>query len=120
MLTLRFLDLPDYVSVRPGNGFGYILPSETIDIEIIFCATKAGEFKFNLVLQTLRNFRKVIECTATGAHPPLRLSKQFLNFATPLHDTHRNRIYKKIHLASKISQSILYDFNHKTKILITG
>ena len=46
-----FLDLPEYVTVRPGSGFGSILPSETIDIEIVFSAPKAGDYKFQIVLQ---------------------------------------------------------------------
>lgn len=88
-----FLDLPSYISVRPALGFGAVLPGETLDIELVFSAPKAGEFKFQIVLQTLRNFRATIDCSGIGVHPPLKLSKQYIEFSTPLHDTHRNSFY---------------------------
>ena len=88
-----FLDLPSHVSIRPDLGFGSILPGESIELELIFSAPKAENFKFQLILQTLRDFRATIDCTGIGVHPPLQLSKQYIEFSTPLHDTHRNSFY---------------------------
>ena len=51
------------------------MPGEEIDLELVYSAPKAGEFKFQIILQTLRGYRASIECRAVGVHPPLRLSK---------------------------------------------
>ena len=88
-----FLDLPTFITIRPGSGFGTILPNEELNLELIFSAPEAGEFEFSIVLQTVRGFKYTIDCQAVGVKPALTLSHQHLSFVTALHDTHRLSFY---------------------------
>ena len=85
--------MPTFITIRPGSGFGTILPNEELNLELIFSAPEAGEFEFSIVLQTVRGFKYTIECQAVGVKPALTLSHQHLSFVTALHDTHRLSFY---------------------------
>ncbi|CAG5086583.1 Oidioi.mRNA.OKI2018_I69.PAR.g11268.t1.cds [Oikopleura dioica] len=88
-----FPNIPDFISVRPDLGFGSITPEENLDVDISFMPSTAGEYKFEVVIETIRGFKGVIECQGIAVHPPLELSKQHIDFTTPLHGTHRESFY---------------------------
>ena len=89
-----FVRLPDYVNVQPNDGFGTLLPNETIPIDINFCPNVSKEFKFQVVCKSLVNRDFVINCRGIGVHPPLRLTAQRINFkATSLHSTSYKTFY---------------------------
>ena len=88
-----FPNVPDFISVRPDLGFGSITPEENLDVDISFMPSTAGEYKFEVVIETIRGFKGVIECQGIAVHPPLELSKQHIDFTTPLHGTHRESFY---------------------------
>ena len=69
------------------------MPNEELNLDILFSAPEAGEFEFNFILQTIRGFKFVFECTAIGVRPALILSDQYLSFETALHDSHRKSFY---------------------------
>lgn len=82
-----FVGLPDYVEVQPDDGFGTLLPLETIDLDIIFSPKKAKEYKFELNCKSIINREFKIQCEGIGVHPPLELSHQVIHFAaTALYD----------------------------------
>ncbi|XP_033763578.1 cilia- and flagella-associated protein 74-like isoform X1 [Pecten maximus] len=82
-----FVGLPDYLEVQPDDGFGTLLPLETIDLEVIFSPKKARDYKFELNCKSLINREFKIQCKGVGVHPPLELSHQVVHFAaTALYD----------------------------------
>ena len=44
-----------YVDVQPNDGFGTLLPLETVELDIIFKPTKAKIFNFELTMKSLIN-----------------------------------------------------------------
>nr|XP_032824052.1 cilia- and flagella-associated protein 74 isoform X3 [Petromyzon marinus] len=83
-----FVTIPEYVDVQPNHGFGTVLPLDTVLIDIIFSATKAKEYKFDLTCKSGTNRDFQLRCVATGVHPPLELSDSLLRFrATAVGDT---------------------------------
>lgn len=82
-----FVGHPDYVEVQPNDGFGTLLPLETIELAVIFSPDRAKEFKFELNCKSLINREFKIQCKGIGVHPPLELSHQVIHFAaTSLYD----------------------------------
>lgn len=47
-----FLSAGQYVDVQPNDGFGTILPLETLQLDVIFQPTKAKEYSFELVCKS--------------------------------------------------------------------
>ncbi|KAF4793523.1 hypothetical protein TURU_110616 [Turdus rufiventris] len=76
-----FVGLPEFVEVQPNDGFGIILPLESLTLDIIFKATKAKEYSFDLTCRTEINRQFKLSCKAVGVHPPLELSHSLVQFA---------------------------------------
>ncbi|XP_071804990.1 cilia- and flagella-associated protein 74-like [Asterias amurensis] len=76
-----FVNLPDYVDVQPNDGFGTLLPLETVDLDIIFSAKKAKNYSFELTCKSGINRDFKISCKAVAVHPPLELSHSTIHFA---------------------------------------
>ncbi|XP_023649466.2 cilia- and flagella-associated protein 74 isoform X1 [Paramormyrops kingsleyae] len=76
-----FLAIPKFIDIQPNDGFGTLLPLETLEIDIIFSPEKAGEYSFPLTCKSgiNRDFR--LSCRAAAAHPQLQLSHSLLKFA---------------------------------------
>ena len=47
-----FVHLPPCVEVQPNDGFGQLLPSETLSVDVIFSAKKPKEYNFELTCKT--------------------------------------------------------------------
>ena len=79
---------PKFVNVQPNDGFGTLLPNETISIDVNFCPKYAKEYKFSVLCKSLVNREFIINCKGVGVHPPLKLSTQRVNFkATSLNSS---------------------------------
>lgn len=39
---------PQFIEVQPNDGFGTLLPNETLEIDLIFSVNKAKEYSFQL------------------------------------------------------------------------
>ncbi|XP_039940700.1 cilia- and flagella-associated protein 74 isoform X5 [Hirundo rustica] len=76
-----FVGLPEFIEVQPSDGFGTILPLESLTLDIIFKATKAKEYSFELTCRTEINRQFKLSCKAVGVHPPLELSHSLVQFA---------------------------------------
>lgn len=88
-----FIDIPDYVDVQPNDGFGTILPLETIELDLILNADKARDYSFQLMCKSTIGREFPLFCRGVGVHPPLELTEQVVHFpATALGDTSAARI----------------------------
>ncbi|XP_078615785.1 cilia- and flagella-associated protein 74-like [Branchiostoma floridae x Branchiostoma japonicum] len=76
-----FVSLPETVDVQPNDGFGTLLPLETIELDLIFNAKKAKEYSFELTCKSGINRDFKLSCKAVGVHPPLELSQSVIHFA---------------------------------------
>ncbi|KAG7255510.1 hypothetical protein CRUP_032341, partial [Coryphaenoides rupestris] len=47
-----FLGVPQFMEVQPNDGFGTLLPLETLEVEILFSARKAKEYSFTLTCRS--------------------------------------------------------------------
>ncbi|XP_051280852.1 cilia- and flagella-associated protein 74 isoform X4 [Dicentrarchus labrax] len=95
-----FLGVPEFIEVQPNDGFGTLLPQETLQIDLIFSANKAKEYSFQLSCKSgiNRDFR--LSCRAVGVRPPLELSHSLVQFGATAVGDH--------------STAILYLINHQT------
>nr|XP_038967308.1 cilia- and flagella-associated protein 74 isoform X6 [Rattus norvegicus] len=89
-----FVGLPKYIDIQPNDGFGTILPLETLRLDLIFQPIKAREYKFELICKSEINRCFKLSCQAIGVHPPLELSHYQIKFsATSLYDTSVSTLY---------------------------
>ncbi|XP_049733600.1 cilia- and flagella-associated protein 74 isoform X4 [Elephas maximus indicus] len=89
-----FVGLPKFVDIQPNDGFGTILPLESLQLDVIFQPTKAREYSFELVCKSEINRQFKLSCRAVGIHPPLELSHYHIKFAaTALYDTSVTTLY---------------------------
>ncbi|XP_067826189.1 cilia- and flagella-associated protein 74 [Heptranchias perlo] len=89
-----FIGIPEYVDVQPNDGFGVLLPLETMNIDIFFKAKQAKEYTFELICKSEINRDFKISCKAIGVFPPLELSHSVIHFAaTALNDTSTATLY---------------------------
>ncbi|XP_068014308.1 cilia- and flagella-associated protein 74 [Melanerpes formicivorus] len=89
-----FVGLPECVEVQPNDGFGVVLPLESLTLDIIFKANKAKEYSFELTCRSEFNRQFKLSCKAVGVHPPLELSHSLVQFAaTALNDVSTATLY---------------------------
>ncbi|XP_006016305.1 cilia- and flagella-associated protein 74 isoform X2 [Alligator sinensis] len=89
-----FVDLPEFVEIQPDDGFGTLLPLESLNLDIIFKANKAKDYSFELICKTEINRQFKLSCKAVGVHPPLELSHSLVQFAaTALNDVSTATLY---------------------------
>ncbi len=50
--SFGFLNLPSFVDVQPNDGFGELLPRESIELEVIFSAKKPKNYEFDLICKS--------------------------------------------------------------------
>ncbi|CAF1652249.1 unnamed protein product, partial [Didymodactylos carnosus] len=82
-----FINLPEYIQVQPNDGFGTLLPEETIDLNVLFSPSATKDYKHTLICKSLVNREFKINCSGTGVLTPLRLSCTTISFpSTPIND----------------------------------
>lgn len=80
-----FVRLPNGVSISPCNGFGCIMPNETIEVDVCFQSQMIKKHDFQIQLLTLQGQKFNIPCTGTVIAPPITFSSTEIDFeATPL------------------------------------
>ncbi|KAJ8257605.1 hypothetical protein GJAV_G00187600 [Gymnothorax javanicus] len=75
-----FLGVPEFVDVQPNDGFGTLLPLETLEMDIIFSPRQAAEYKFQLVCKSGINRDFKVSCRGIAVLPPLELSHSLVRF----------------------------------------
>ncbi|CAF0802559.1 unnamed protein product [Adineta ricciae] len=82
-----FVNLPDYIQVQPNDGFGTLLPEETIPLHVLFSPSATKEYQCTLTCRSLINREFTFDCQGVGVLPPLSLSSTVIHFpATPIND----------------------------------
>ncbi|XP_068589913.1 cilia- and flagella-associated protein 74 isoform X3 [Cebidichthys violaceus] len=100
-----FLGVPEFIKLQPDDGFGTLLPQETLEIDLIFSANKAKEYRFQLSCKSGINRDFPLSCRAVGVCPPLQLSHSLVQFeATAVGDRSTAVLYL-INLQTKHNQS---------------
>ncbi|XP_032377237.1 cilia- and flagella-associated protein 74 isoform X4 [Etheostoma spectabile] len=94
-----FLGVPEFIEVQPNDGFGTLLPQETLEIDLVFSANKAKEYNFQLSCRSGINRDFFLSCRAVGVHPPLALSHSLVQFGATAVGDH--------------STAVLYLINHQ-------
>ncbi|XP_019852101.1 PREDICTED: cilia- and flagella-associated protein 74-like isoform X2 [Amphimedon queenslandica] len=89
-----FVHLPKWLSVQPNDGFGTLLPHETLSVDVIFTPDVPKEYFTNTVsCLTVINKEYKLTVKGTGIHTPLRLSHSTVLFNdTPLNTISVSRI----------------------------
>nr|XP_042708764.1 cilia- and flagella-associated protein 74 isoform X4 [Chrysemys picta bellii] len=91
-MTIMIAD--KFVDIQPSDGFGTLLPLESLNLDIIFKANKAKEYSFELTCKSEINRQFKLSCKAVGVHPPLELSHSLVKFAaTALNDVSTATLY---------------------------
>ena len=90
---IGFLDLPNFISVCPENGFCKILPGETRRLKIVFSPKKAENYSGKILMQSLRGFKHMIRYRGVGVKTPIEISTQNLDYQTALYDVERQNIF---------------------------
>lgn len=65
-----------FIEVQPNDGFGKILPKETLKLDVIFKAQKACNYDVTVSLKNEFGQKWDLRVLATGVLPPLTLSHQ--------------------------------------------
>lgn len=80
-----FVKLPNMISISPCDGFGLVMPGETVEVVASFQSTLVKKHEFQLTCVTLQGQKFTIPGTATVAQSPLTISSTNIEFeATPL------------------------------------
>ncbi|XP_047218154.1 cilia- and flagella-associated protein 74 isoform X5 [Girardinichthys multiradiatus] len=66
-----FVAVPEFIEVQPNDGFGTLLPQETLEIDLIFGPKKAKEYNFQLCCKSGINRDFLLSCHGVGVRPPL-------------------------------------------------
>ncbi|XP_061115099.1 cilia- and flagella-associated protein 74 [Conger conger] len=77
-----FVGLPECVDIQPNDGFGTLLPLETLEIDVIFSPKQAAEYKFQLNCKSGINRDFKLWCCGVGVLPPLELSHSVVRFGS--------------------------------------
>ncbi|XP_031724564.1 cilia- and flagella-associated protein 74 isoform X4 [Anarrhichthys ocellatus] len=100
-----FLGVPEFIELQPDDGFGTLLPQETLEIDLMFSANKAKEYHFQLSCKSGINRDFPLSCRAVGVCPPLQLSHSLVQFgATAVGDLSTAVLYL-INLQTNHNQS---------------
>ncbi|XP_016140702.1 cilia- and flagella-associated protein 74 [Sinocyclocheilus grahami] len=75
-----FVGNPKFIDIQPNDGFGTLLPSQCMEIYLIFSPSKAGEYNFTLTCKTSINRDFLLSCHATAIQPSLKLSDCLVEF----------------------------------------
>jgi hypothetical protein len=71
-----FVDLPNFVEVQPGDGFGTLLPLETLSRDITFAPKLPGPYNFALTLKTTDGKVARINCKGVATQPLMRFLEE--------------------------------------------
>ncbi|XP_071392092.1 cilia- and flagella-associated protein 74 [Centroberyx affinis] len=89
-----FLGVPEVIEVQPNDGFGTLLPLETLEIDLIFSAKKAKEYHFQINCKSGINREFPLSCRGVGVRPPVELSHSLVQFgATAVGDQSNALLY---------------------------
>ena len=75
-----FIDLPSCITVSPDDGFGTVLPNDSVTRNVVYGPKSAVAHSMNLTLKTSLNREFKIQCTGLGVEPLLNFSHTIVSF----------------------------------------
>ncbi|KAK9515636.1 hypothetical protein VZT92_026264 [Zoarces viviparus] len=100
-----FLGVPECIELQPNDGFGTLLPQETLEIDLMFSANKAKEYHFQLSCKSGINRDFPLSCRAVGVCPPLQLSHSLVEFGATAVGDRSTAVLYLINLQTNHNQS---------------
>ncbi|GIL67303.1 hypothetical protein Vafri_20688, partial [Volvox africanus] len=86
--TFGFVGLPSGLRVNPNDGFGHVLPGESLERLVSFQPPIAGPQSFSITAKTLAGRSFTLPCRAVGVSPRLSMSYNRISMpATVVGDT---------------------------------
>ncbi|GLI70333.1 hypothetical protein VaNZ11_015289 [Volvox africanus] len=86
--TFGFVGLPSGLRVSPNDGFGHVLPGESLERIVSFQPPIAGPQSFSITSKTLAGRSFTLPCRAVGVSPRLSMSHNRISMpATAVGDT---------------------------------
>ncbi|KAF7656333.1 hypothetical protein LDENG_00042830 [Lucifuga dentata] len=92
-----FVGVPEFIEVQPNDGFGTLLPQETLQIDLIFSPKKAKDYHFQLTCKSGINREFPLSCRGLGVRPPLELSHSLIQFGATAVGDHSSALLYLIH-----------------------
>jgi hypothetical protein len=84
-VNFGFVRLPNGVSVQPFDGFGLVMPGETVEVKVGFQSQIPKKHAFEVNVYTLQGNKFSIPCTATVSTSAITMSSNNISFeATPI------------------------------------
>ncbi|KAM9855197.1 cilia- and flagella-associated protein 74 [Aulostomus maculatus] len=99
-----FLDIPEFIEIQPNDGFGTLLPQETIQLDLTFSASKAKKYNFQLTCKSGVNRDFPLSCRGVGVEPPLELSHSLVKFGATAVGDHATALLHVIYSHSGCSR----------------
>jgi len=75
-----FVNLPKCITVSPDEGFGTILPNDSVTCDVVYRPRSAVAHSMNLTLKTSLNREFKILCSGLGVEPLLNFSHTIVSF----------------------------------------
>lgn len=75
-----FVSLPPEIRVQPSQGFGVVLPHETVQRTVLFSPVAATQHAFALTVATTMNRQLKLPVVARGVKCPLTMSSSCIKF----------------------------------------
>ncbi|XP_076023285.1 cilia- and flagella-associated protein 74 [Genypterus blacodes] len=100
-----FVGIPEFIEVQPQDGFGTLLPQETLELDVIFSPKKAKEYRCQLNCKSGINREFPISCRGVGVHPPLELSHSLVQFGATAVGDHSTTLLYLTHTRIDCNQS---------------
>jgi hypothetical protein len=111
-----FVKLPREMTVPYQDGFGTLLPCETIERNLLFSPVSATDHDFSLTFSTYMNRTFNIQCHGVGVKPPLSFSTTNLLFACT---TFGEKVEKSVFVKNTSKHEQIYEFG-TPKIELAG
>ena len=75
-----FINLPSCITVSPDDGFGTVLPNDSVTRDVVYRPKSAIPHSMNLTLKTSLNREFKIQCSGLGVEPLLNFSHTIVSF----------------------------------------
>jgi len=79
---VAFVRLKKEITISPNEGFGVLLPNESLHFEVSFCPILPVPYSFDLVVQTSVNDTYKIKVTGNGVDSPILMSNSVITMRT--------------------------------------
>ena len=83
---IGFISVPNYIAIRPDNGFITLVPKEKCEVRLAFSPDKIKLYEFSLTCKSQYDRDYSISCTGRGVQSGLQLSHTKVTFRSTVVD----------------------------------